>query len=289
MKTSDWVILQTLYQCRNITRAAEQLYITQPTLTKRLKLIEEEFGVTIAIRGKHGVDFTPEGDYLAIKAGQILTIMDEIHQHLSESKQAPVTTLHIGASNSFARFMLPDLLLYYQQSHPHIHFDITTSLSSPLCRQVERGELDFAIAFGDVPFNGRRFHFESQQVYLASTTPLDMSRLSTYPYITYPLDRYGRQILENWWFEHYVTPFPSGLTVKHADICREMVLKGLGYSFFFVRDYMKNYPEYVYPLYYKDQTPLTRNTWIFCPASGSSPEAESFISYALEYAGKMQK
>lgn len=51
VKTSDWALIQTLYECRNITRAAAQLYISQPTLTKRLRAIEEELGVVIALRG----------------------------------------------------------------------------------------------------------------------------------------------------------------------------------------------------------------------------------------------
>ena len=82
MKTSDWALIQTLYECRNITRAAAQLYISQPTLTKRLRAIEEELGVVIALRGKRGVTFTPEGEYLAVKATQFLSLMDEVNRLL---------------------------------------------------------------------------------------------------------------------------------------------------------------------------------------------------------------
>ncbi|WP_166442454.1 helix-turn-helix domain-containing protein [Enterocloster asparagiformis] len=87
MKTSDWALIQTLYECRNITRAAAQLYISQPTLTKRLRAIEEELGVVIALRGKRGVTFTPEGEYLAVKATQFLSLMDEVNRHLTELKE----------------------------------------------------------------------------------------------------------------------------------------------------------------------------------------------------------
>lgn len=61
MKTSDWALIQTLYECRNITRAAAQLYISQPTLTKRLRAIEEELGVVIALRGKRASPSRPRG------------------------------------------------------------------------------------------------------------------------------------------------------------------------------------------------------------------------------------
>ena len=96
MKTSDWALIQTLYECRNITRAAAQLYISQPTLTKRLRAIEEELGVVIALRGKRGVTFTPEGEYLAVKATQFLSLMDEVNRHLTELKEEPsLSLIHI--------------------------------------------------------------------------------------------------------------------------------------------------------------------------------------------------
>ncbi len=285
MKTSDWALIQTLYECRNITRAAAQLYISQPTLTKRLRAIEEDLGVVIALRGKRGVTFTPEGEYLAVKATQFLSLMDEVNRHLTELKEEPSGTLCIGASNSMARFSLPGLLQYYQESHPGISFEITTSLSSQLCKRVERRELDLAFAFGDIPFKGVKYRFASEQAYLASVKPLDMSRLSSYPYITYFKDKYTQQLIENWWAEYYLTPFPRGLVVQHGDICREMILKGLGYSFFFVRGYMADHPQYVYPLHYKDGTPLLRNTWLLCPDQPENlrPEVQSFIREALDY------
>lgn len=59
MRMSDWNLIQTLYECRSLTKAAGLLYLTQPTLTKRLQAIEEELGVTVAVRGKRGISFTP--------------------------------------------------------------------------------------------------------------------------------------------------------------------------------------------------------------------------------------
>ena len=59
----------------------------------------------------------------------------------------------------------------------------------------------------------------------------------------------------------------------------------LGYSFFFVRGYMADHPQYVYPLHYKDGTPLLRNTWLLCPDQPENlrPEVQSFIREALDY------
>lgn len=64
MNEKDWVILQTLLENHNITKAAEKLYISQPAITYRLQQIEREFGAQIVARGKKGVEFTSQGEYI---------------------------------------------------------------------------------------------------------------------------------------------------------------------------------------------------------------------------------
>lgn len=65
MDEKDWIMLQCLYEERNITKAAEKLYISQPAMTYRLKQLEKEFGAKIVARGKKGVEFTSQGEYIA--------------------------------------------------------------------------------------------------------------------------------------------------------------------------------------------------------------------------------
>ena len=64
MKDTDWEILYRLYETPNMTKVADMLYISQPSLTKRVKSMEKDFGVKIINRTSKGVKFTPEGEYL---------------------------------------------------------------------------------------------------------------------------------------------------------------------------------------------------------------------------------
>ena len=181
MQMSDWTMLQTLYECRNLTRAAELLYLSQPTLTRRLQCLEKELGVSIAIRSKRGIVFTPEGEYLAVKAAQIQSIMQEVRTHLAQTEKEPERTLSIGASNSMTRFCLPALLQKYQMSHPHVHFSITTGMSKQISRMVEQGKLDLGFVNGDFPFSGQKTLFRVEQGYLASSQRLALSQLPGQP------------------------------------------------------------------------------------------------------------
>jgi DNA-binding transcriptional LysR family regulator len=67
MEDRDWLILQELYRMKNITKAAQELYMSQPALTSRLQHIEREFNVRIVTRSTKGIRFTPEGEYLVKK------------------------------------------------------------------------------------------------------------------------------------------------------------------------------------------------------------------------------
>lgn len=279
MRMSDWYLLQTLYECQNLTKAAELLYLSQPTLSKRLQSIELELNVTIAERGKRGITFTEEGEYLVVKAVQINGLMDEIKNHLAQNQNEPADVLSIGAPNSMARFSLPVLLQQYRLEHPRIQYDLTTNLSSKITRLVERGKLDLGFVSGEIPFSGEKQLFKTEHAYLASVEPLDISQLNRHPYITYFKDPYSQQLIEQWWQEYYYSPLPNGLTVKHGEICKEMILKGLGYSIFFIRDYLADHPQFIQPLYHKDESPLTRNTWlIYQKESLQKPHVKSFIN-----------
>lgn len=71
MKDSDWEILYALYKKPNITKVANMLFMTQPSLTKRLQQMEKEFDVTIVDRTPKGLVFT-KGRYVSCQAGRIL-------------------------------------------------------------------------------------------------------------------------------------------------------------------------------------------------------------------------
>lgn len=262
MHMSDWSLLQTLYACRNLTRAAETLYVSQPTLSKRLKAIEEELHITIAVRGKQGLTFTPEGEYLAVKAAQINSIFQETRQQLSLMSQEISEPLSIGSSSSIARFFLPFYLQKLKVLHPHVQFHLVTRLSSQIISLVQHQKLQMGFVNGNLNFSGEKKKILTEQAYLASSSPISLEQLPSQPYLTYFKDPRSQRLLEDWWQEHFLSPFPPGLTVKDGTICKEMICRGLGYSIFFTREYMEDHPDYIQPLYHKDGTPLCRDTWL---------------------------
>ena len=121
MRELDWLILRKLYEKRSISKAAEDLYVTQSALTKRVKTIEQEWGVEVVKRSSQGVTFTEDGRYLVKKAGIMLDFLGEIREHFSE-RHGVKELVRVGVPNSFARLHMPKLLKGYVDAYNRLQF-----------------------------------------------------------------------------------------------------------------------------------------------------------------------
>lgn len=281
MNLQDFLLLQALYENKNISKTADALYLAQPTVSKRLRLMEEEFGITIAQRGKHGVSFTPEGEYLAVKAAQINGMMAQVRQHLNEMSREPVKKLTIGASNASIHTDLLDYFQEFRTLHPKIELELINKKSSQLVRLLEQEQLDFAFVSGDVAFSGSKISFQQDRPCIGSLISPEPGQPPALPYLDYPIDPATKGILEKWWSQQYTLPFPTGLRVTGAEVARDLVLKGLGFAFFSRKDYLDGHPELIHPLSFQDGTPVIRRNWCIYHEARllGRPEAELFLSY----------
>ena len=149
MRDTDWQILQALYKNPNMTKVANSFYMTQPSLTKRLKQMEEEFGVTIVNRTPKGLSFTPEGRYLADQAERYLVFMKETTETLAAMQKSTEETIVIGSSYTYSKYMLSELLFQYRKEHPSVQFEVVTDQSDALFRKLLDGTVDVGFIRGD--------------------------------------------------------------------------------------------------------------------------------------------
>lgn len=265
MKESDWAILNTLYQEQNISKAAEVLFMTQPSLTKRLQQIESEFDTRIAIRTPKGIILTPQGEFLAKKAGEVLRQIREIHQQVMIMNEGNSGTLRIGVPNSFGRFRLPSLLNEYKNKYPGITFEILSGLSSEVVKMVQQKETYLGFIRGDHEFDGLKHLISVDPGYIVSHKKIQLSDLPHIPRIEYELDPLTVKLLDKWWAEYFTVPPLKGMVVNHGDTCREMIANGLGYGAFLVPEFIEGTPGlHKMPMFTRDHQPVTRNTWMIC-------------------------
>jgi DNA-binding transcriptional LysR family regulator len=281
MKDSDWKIIKTLHRNLNITKTANELYLTQPTLTKRLKSIEDELGVKLVERNTKGVTFTTQGEFLAEQSVKILEQIENTMRYVATMKSGESGLLKIGASNSFVRFSLPPILKNFHELYPKIEFYVHTDLSSEIVKKIKTKDLHIGFIRGDCPYDGERYLISKDQAFVAYNRPVAMSELPNIPQINYFKDGYSRRLIESWWREIFESSPAIAMEVSHGDACKSMVKNGLGYGIFLIDGFIDQEDGLVKTfLYWGNGEPLIRNTWmIYEKGVQKDPLAANFIDF----------
>ena len=145
MDEQDFRLLSVLGRTRNITHAADELYITQSSVSKRIRQMERELGTTLMLRSRQGIQFTPSGEIVLAHTQHILHELDQIRQELVETSGAIAGTLRAGISINYAMYRLPDQLADYNERYPEVDTQIITANSQKLYSMLISNQIDVGI------------------------------------------------------------------------------------------------------------------------------------------------
>lgn len=281
MKDSDWEILYELYKNPNMTKVANLLYITQPSLTKRLQHMEEEFQVTIVNRTPKGLKFTEEGTYLGKQAQKYLEFMKETKEKLEEMKEISDGVITIGSSYTYSKYTLSDLLIEYRLKHPNLEFNVINEQSNILFRKMLENSIDVGFIRGDYEGAVNRTLIGKNQAYLVTKEAVDIEELPKIQCIGYKTNDRTKELLDEWWKDRFRTEQPASMNVGYIDVAWQLIHKGLGYTLCFLPDNFQNeYNLCLTPLVKRDGTSVVRNTWfIYSANKRMAKPLEEFIRY----------
>lgn len=136
----------------NITRAAEVLHITQPTLSRQLVQLEEETGVTLFIRGKRKITLTPEGMLLRRRAEEVVDMMYKIESEI-ETVGEVGGVISIGSGALKSSQFLPEVMSAFQKLHPKVRFEIYSNSSQYIKERMDRGFWILALCWSPLILN----------------------------------------------------------------------------------------------------------------------------------------
>lgn len=136
---------------QNITKAAEALHISQPTLSKQLQELERQVGKPLLVRGRKNVTLTEDGVYLRARAGEILLLLQQTETALSESEDTLSGDVRIGCAETPALSRVAELLRDMHEEFPRTRFHIFTADGAAIMERLDSGTLDLALFSGPVP------------------------------------------------------------------------------------------------------------------------------------------
>ncbi len=141
----------------NITKAAGELHIAQPHLTRQLRNLEEELGVSLFIREKKRLHITDEGRFLKQQARQLLGFTQKIKEQIAEMESGICGTLYIGSIETVGTIYLPYWIAHFKDSYPKVRYNIWSGNSTDVIEKMEKGLLDIALV--RAPFNTDTFNY----------------------------------------------------------------------------------------------------------------------------------
>ena len=129
----------------NMTRAAELLHVTQPTLSRTIRALEEELGKKLFVRHSFNISLTDEGLLLRDRAEDLVTMADKIEREFLSLDDISGGELYLGLAESYQIRYLARELHALKRTYPALHYHITSGDTEQVTEKLDKGLLDFAV------------------------------------------------------------------------------------------------------------------------------------------------
>lgn len=191
----------------NITRAADILHVTQPTLSRQLMDLERELGTTLMYRGKKGMTLTEDGLFFRQRAEEIVELADRLEQSFVERSTEVSGVISIGATESVGSRLFAKLIKQFSDKYPLVKFDLYNEMADYIKERMDKGLIDIGLLLE--PVDTAKYDFvrlpqkETWGVLMRADHPLAgrpvirPSEVTAYPLILPLRERVRAEIL-NW-------------------------------------------------------------------------------------------
>ena len=194
MTQNELLYILTIAEHGNITRAAQELFISQPSLSESLNKVEQEFGRTIFDRTQEGLIPTAFGLRYLETARNILNRYKRLETDLDEYRQMRRGKLTFGIPMNLGTYLLPRVLPAFQELYPDISVQFKENNSTELDKLMLSGKLDFSVMHYETPNKAIHYELLAEDVFYL-VMPLALSRKYNFPEYR-PLSIYDLKALE---------------------------------------------------------------------------------------------
>lgn len=231
-------VFNTVAKCGSLTKAAQELFISQPAVSQSIKQLEGQLGVTLFNRTHRGMELSAAGGKLIFKkVDEALRLLDEAESTFTDQKTTDAATIRIGATDAIFYYILADKIAKYNSKYPSVKFELISSTSPYTISQLKEGKCD--VAFVNLPIEDDEVKFYGTVAYLNDIfiagerfsdlkgDPIPIKRLQELPIL---------MIEENTVARHALSAFMDNLGVRlnpdievaNWDLMIKFAVKGMG-------------------------------------------------------------
>ena len=226
-------------RCGSLTKAAEELYISQPAVSQSIKQLENQLGVSLFNRTHRGMELSAQGGKLIFAdVERALALFDQAENRLTEIKNSATGTIRIGASDTIFEYFLADKIAEFHERFPAVKIELLAGFTPDTIEQLKADACD--VAFVNLPIsvepelelygNCMRLNdvfIAGEKFNELSGKTISLSELKNYPLIFIDPNTVARRSLDNF-LSSLGIELNSSIEVGSWDLMQRLVARGMG-------------------------------------------------------------
>jgi DNA-binding transcriptional LysR family regulator len=232
-------VFYTVAKCGSLTRAAEELYISQPAVSQSIKQLENQLGVPLFDRRHRGMELSAQGGKIIFEeVEKALELLQAAENRLSEIQSSAVGTIRIGASDTIFEYFLSDKIVDFHERFPDVKIELMADFTPDTIEKLKANRCD--VAFVNLPItvdeelelegNCMRLNdvFVTGEKYKdLATKPISLSDLKKYPLILMDKNTVARRSLDTF-LGSVGVELQAAIEVGSWDLMKRLVRRGMG-------------------------------------------------------------
>ena len=235
---------------KHMTRASEELFISQPAISQAIKKLESQLGGTLFLRSNKGMELTEEGKMLYSYIKDAIELINNAEADFTSFKDLDKGEIKIGISTTLTKLVLMDTIKKFHKDYPNIDIKITNELTSNLIEDLKRGKLDFVIYNeGDINETGvdTKIISKLKEGFIYNPTYYkdeisSFKDLNKYSLILQKSESNSRRKLDSYLLDNKIILKPK-MEVVSQDLVLEFTNAGLGIGYTLIDLAKRNYPD----------------------------------------------
>lgn len=273
-------------RCQSFSKAAKELFMTQPAISQSIMQLERELQVRLFTRMPKGVVLTNEGHLLFEYASSAINLINVGEKKLLEAKGIMAGELKIGVGDTISRCFLLPYLEKFHNNYSNIKLKIINRTTLELCNMLKSGEIDIAIC--NLPVNDTSLEVRSclvvQDIFVCGEAfrskvsgSMGMKELAELPLILLETKSNSRQYVEKYMLSRGIKITPE-IELGSHDLLLEFAKINLGIACVikeFSQEYIKN--KLIYQVELKEEIPKRSIGFCFLKSVSLSPASKKFV------------
>jgi len=210
MTTEQYKVFYQVAESGSISRAAKALFVSQPAVTKSIKILESELDVILFIRNPKGVTLTREGEVLYDYVKEAFEQLEQGEKRIRQLKNNEFGSIRIGISNILCKYYFIPYLKVFHERFPHLKIEIVNRTSPETLELLEEGKIDCAIiseVVGKTSFDYNKL-MSIQDTFVSKERPpkevMNLKELEDYPLLLLEKKNATRASFDEHFIDHQV-------------------------------------------------------------------------------------